>query len=169
MCCICIAMLFFQKHHAFTLLYNSKLFWKFGLTYKQMCFLDFFWQSLVLSSLLFCDWHWKPYFTACSRELLGKEWLCSTNEIQKVSIKLLHRLLGEWVFFPISLNAASCCLWLAQPGREDGWICHRLVNCVAGLRLTSGLWLLNGSIQNKLADCSHISHSVCSDFVECSP
>lgn len=72
-------------------------------------------------------------------------------------------------FLLISPNVASCCLWLAQPGREDGWICHRLVNCVAGLSLTSGLWLLSGSIQNKLADCSHISHSICFDFVECSP
>lgn len=70
---------------------------------------------------------------------------------------------------PFSPNAASCCLWLAQPGREDGWICRWPVNCVAGLSLTSGLWLLNGSIQNKLADCSHISHSICFDFVECSP
>lgn len=165
----CHVILYFKRNGICSLVYNSKLFWKCGLTHKQMCFLDFFRLKLVVSGSLFCDWHRKLHFTACSRNLLGKEWLCSTNEIQKVSINLLHGLLREWVFLLISLNVASCCLWLAQPGREDGWICHQLVNCVAGLSLTSGLWLLNGSIQNKLADCSHISHSICSDFGECSP
>lgn len=98
-----------------------------------------------------------------------KGWWFSAAIFKKLSINSLHRLLREWVFFLTSPTGASRCLWLAQPGREDGWICHWLVNCVAGLSLTSGLWLLSGSIQNKLADCSHISHSICFDFVECSP
>lgn len=171
MCCVCTGflILYFKRNSIFSPIYNSKLFWKFGLTYKQMCCLDFFRLRLVVRGLLFCDWHWKPCFTACSKELWGREWLCPTNEIQQVSIKLLHRLFREWVFLLISLNVASCCHWLARPGRGDGWICHRLVNCAADLSLTSGLWLLNGSIQNKLADCSHISPSICSGFAECSP
>lgn len=122
------------------------------------------WQFVLF--YCFCDWQQKPNFTACSE---GEGVVVFCSYIQKLSINSLHGLLREWVFLLISPNAASCCLWLAQPGREDGWICHWLVNCVAGLSLTSGLWLLSGSIQNKLADCSHISHSICFDFVECSP
>lgn len=124
--------------------------------------------GLVVRGLLFLWFGIKALFHSLQWGLLDKDCPVFHKLNSKVSIKVSHRLLREWVFLLISPSPAHAVFdW--HSCREDGWICHRLVNCVASLSLTSGLWLLSGSIQNKLADCSHISHSICFDFVECSP